>query len=108
MPTNGSDLYESNGWRDYCCAARRKIDIAEYHLECLHTQARQGRLEPTIPIQAHLEGVLYAFVAAADQTTEAINLGMELQLRMPNLRTVLNKMPRNWSGPFEHGAICRC
>lgn len=94
MPTSGSDLHESDGWRDYCFAARRKIDIAEYHLECLRAQASQGPLEPTIPVQAYLEGILYAFVAAADQMAEAINLGMELHLRMPNLRTALEKMPQ--------------
>ena len=51
MPTSGSDLRESDCWRDYGCAARRKIDIAEYHLECLRAQASEGRLQPTIPIQ---------------------------------------------------------
>lgn len=93
MPTSGSDLHEHDGWPDYCHAARRKIDIAEYHLECLRAQASQGRLQPTIPVQAHLEGILFAFVAATDQMAEAINLGMELQLKNPNLRTALKKMP---------------
>jgi hypothetical protein len=72
MPTSGSDLHEREGWRDYCYAARRKIDIAEYHLECLRAQASQGRLELTIPVQAHLEGILFALVATADQMAEAI------------------------------------
>jgi gamma-glutamylcyclotransferase (GGCT)/AIG2-like uncharacterized protein YtfP len=88
------DLHESDGWRDYCCAACRKISIGEYHLECLRAQASHGHLEPTIPVQAHLEGILFAFVAAADQTAEAINLGMDLQLKTPNLRAALEKMPR--------------
>ena len=38
MPTSGLDLHESNGWGDYCCAG------PAWHLE------------PTIPVQAHLEG----------------------------------------------------
>lgn len=57
-------------------------------------QASHGRLKPIIPVQAHPEGILYAFVATADQMAEAINLGMELHLRTPNLRTVLEKMPQ--------------
>lgn len=94
MPTRRPDLHERDSWRDYCCAARRKIDIAEYHLECLRAQASQGRLEPTIPVQAHLEGILFGFVATADQMAETINLGMDLQLRKPNSRTTLERMPR--------------
>lgn len=71
MPMSGSDLHERDGWRDYCCAARRKIDIAGYHFEWPGAQASQGRLEPTIPVQAHLEGILFTFGATADRMAEA-------------------------------------
>ena len=73
MPTSGLDLHESEGWRDYCRAARRKISIGGYHRECLRAQASHGHLEPTIPVQAHLEGMHFAFVAAADQMAEAMS-----------------------------------
>jgi hypothetical protein len=86
-------LPDGEGWQAYCVAARRKIDIAEYHLECLRAQANERRLEATIPVQAHLEGILFAFVAAADQMAEAINLGMQLRRRRPNLDVVLEAMP---------------
>lgn len=43
MPTSGLDLHESDGWRDYCCAACRKISIGEYHLECLRARAAHRR-----------------------------------------------------------------
>ena len=29
MPTSGLDPHESDGWRDCCCAAGRKIGIGE-------------------------------------------------------------------------------
>ena len=66
-------LEEREGWPDYCCAARRKISIGEYHLECVRAQASHGHLEPTILVQAHLEGMLFAFVVAADQMAEAMS-----------------------------------
>jgi hypothetical protein len=97
MAASSSDLPDGEGWQDYCKAAQRKIDIAGYHLECLRAQVGEGRLGQAVPVavQAHFEGVLFAFVAAADQVAEAINLGMKLGLRRPNsnLKRVLEAMP---------------
>jgi hypothetical protein len=60
-------------WREYLGAARRKIAIAEYHLGALEHHLKL--LSPPygsvpIAVQAHFEGILYAFVAAADQMAE--------------------------------------
>ncbi len=93
MYTNGLDRGNGEDWREYCFAARRKIDIAEYHLERLRAVTQETPIEPTVPVQAHLEGILFAFVAAADQTAEAINLGLGLNLDKPQLRDALEKMP---------------
>jgi hypothetical protein len=71
------------------------VEIAAYHLERLITIAADGQLEATIPVQAHLEGILFAFVAGADQTAEAINLVKKLQLKRPNVRKVLEAMPES-------------
>jgi hypothetical protein len=95
MAASRSDLPDGGSWRDYCDAALRKIDIAGYHLERLRAQASEGRLEPTIPVQAHLEGILFAFVAAADQVAEAINLGMKLNRGNPTLQEALEAIPRS-------------
>jgi hypothetical protein len=61
----------------YLHAARRKIHIAEYHLSCLRSalavSERPG--EPSVPVQAHLEGILYSVIAASDQAYEATKLG---------------------------------
>jgi len=88
---------DGEGWRDYCDAALRKIDIAGYHLESLRAQATEGRLDQAVPIpvQARFEGILFAFAAAGDQAAEAINLGMKLGERRPDLKKVLEKMPRS-------------
>ena len=51
MPTSGLDRHDNDGRPDYCCAARRKISIGEYHLECAQgsvasyqeQSARRGR-----------------------------------------------------------------
>lgn len=93
MAASRPDLPDSDGWRDYWDAAQHKIDIAGYHLERLRAQASEGRLEPTIPVQAHLEGILFAFAAAEDQVAEAIILGMKLGPGRRNLKKVLEKMP---------------
>jgi hypothetical protein len=95
MTASRPELPDGEGWRDYCDAAQRKIDIAGYHLERLRAQASDGRLEPTIPVQAHLEGILFTFAAAEDQVAEAIILGMKLGPRRRNLQEVLAAMPRS-------------
>lgn len=95
MSKGEPDQHDGEGWRDYCFAVRRKIDIAEYHLACLRIQTSEGQLEPTIPVQAHFEGILFAFVAATDQMAEAINLGAKLGLENPNLQKALEAMPRS-------------
>jgi hypothetical protein len=95
MRTSGLSLDEDVDWRDYCSAARRKVEISEYHLLCLRDLDTGLGLEPTIPVQAHLEGILFAFVAAADQTAQSINLGFRLQLDKPTLGDVFRGMPRS-------------
>lgn len=75
----------SAAWQEYLFAANRKIAIAHYHLNQLRQELDAGSTEPLfagqlapIPVQAHFEGVLYAFIAACDQVAEGINLGLGL------------------------------
>lgn len=74
----------SENWGVYLDAARRKIQIAVFHRDCLEgaltSVGRTGALMPPIPIQAHFEGVLFSIMAAVDQVAQATNkaLGMRL------------------------------
>jgi hypothetical protein len=62
---------------DYLRAARRKIEIAKYHLEHLLARLETNpepieRSDPPIDVQAHFEGVLFSVKAEIDQITELI------------------------------------
>lgn len=48
--------------KEYLIAARRKVQIAEYHLGCLRLAlaASERPDEPSVPVQAHFEVVLYS------------------------------------------------
>jgi hypothetical protein len=68
-------------WQEYLEAARCKIKIADYHFNWLTAEAAQGQFyTATIPIQAHFEGLLYAFVAATDKAGAAIDSLMRLDV----------------------------
>ena len=43
MPTSGLDRHDNDDRPDYCCAARQKISIGEYHLECARRRATGDR-----------------------------------------------------------------
>jgi hypothetical protein len=85
-------LPDSVDWQEYLVAARRKIEIADYHLQFLRNETKKGfAYPPTIPVQAHFEGILYSFVATIDQIAEAINQAMGFNERPPGLmRKILN------------------
>jgi hypothetical protein len=81
MPRRGAH------WREYIDAARRKLKIAEYHLEELGDKLSAAKLRgelsaakvkenlpAPIPVQAHFEGVIIALMAAVDQVAEATNI----------------------------------
>lgn len=66
-------------WNEYLVAASNKLDVTRYHID------RLRRITPDdesarIPIQAHIEGILYAGAAAADQIAEALNLLLHLEI----------------------------
>lgn len=84
-------------WIEYLVAARRKIDIADFHAQSLGRLAgscRAGEL-PSVEQQAHFEGVLYAFVASTDQVAEAIVLARDENLLNANLQQALEEMPKS-------------
>jgi hypothetical protein len=70
------------------------VQIAEYHVQNLGVALYLLELGsypwPSIPIQAHFEGVVNCFVAAADKAAEAINAGWRLRLREVNLKNVID------------------
>lgn len=69
----------------YFDAARRKVRIAEYHLEELTRRLsdapkpRPSDLCPTIAIQAHFEGIVISVMATVDQIAQAINEECDLE-----------------------------
>jgi hypothetical protein len=71
-------------WRMQLEAARRKIAVASYHVDCLGDALKVGgiprRSAPPIPIQAHFEGVIVSVMAAVDQVAQAANSGLQLHL----------------------------
>jgi len=74
-------------WLSYLEAARRKGEIARYHLEKLHCyldpDASQYHL--SVAVQAHFEGVVFSVMAAVDQTAQAINSALHLGARESDL-----------------------
>jgi len=68
-------------------AARRKIEVGSYHVDCLRESLNTGGIPrgsaPPVPIQAHFEGVIVSVIAAVDQVAQAVNSRLQLGLR-PN------------------------
>jgi len=64
-------------------AARRKVHIAEYHLGSLRSAlaASERPDGPSVPVQAHFEGVLYSVIAASEQVDKATERGSARILR---------------------------
>lgn len=82
---------EDTRWQDYIEASRRKIEISRFHADRLGEVV--GRDANTVEVQAHFEGVLYAFVAVCDQTAEAIHLGLRLDTSPVTLRAYIPAIP---------------
>ncbi len=76
-------------WRRYLEAARRKVSIARYHTDCLEKQdtsaAGGAMVAPSIPVQAHFEGVIMSLMAAVDQVAQAVNNALRLGLKPQKL-----------------------
>lgn len=89
-------------WREYLHAARRKVDMAGYHLEELrkHMSASQVTPDPPIPVQAHFEGVLYCSIAAQDQCVEAIKTANGLCNQTKRAR-VVDSLPAGIKDSFK-------
>jgi hypothetical protein len=55
-------------WRDWLTAGGRKIEIARYQLSLLDDLDYPGPYDfVQIPVQTHLEGILFCISAASDQ-----------------------------------------
>src|SRR4051794_36390766 len=71
-------------WHEYLVAARRKVEIAAYHADCLDRELNAASgpvgLAPSIPVQAHFEGVVVSVMAAVDQIAQAVNKTFGLRL----------------------------
>jgi hypothetical protein len=69
-------------WTAYIDAAHRKIAIAEFHCEQLHTALRDDHVDhgyrPSISVQAFFEGVITAVISAADQVAQTANSALKL------------------------------
>ena len=69
----------------YLIAARRKIEIAEFHYARLQNELRSApsasKAMPSIPIQAYFEGAILSVIAAIDQVAQAINSSLKLGLK---------------------------
>jgi hypothetical protein len=75
-------------WQDYFEAARRKAEIASYHLDRLKqvtTPAQSPDTVPPIPVQAHFEGVVVSVMAAIDQVAQGVNSALGLNLSSGDL-----------------------
>lgn len=82
--------------REYISAAERKVRIARFHLDQLERLTDAAEVfgqHPSIEIQAHFEGILFAAVAAADQVAEATNIGLGLGLGNTSLVSALGAAP---------------
>ena len=66
-------------WLPYLDAARRKGEIAKYHLDELEQLADYPRPDgfppmPSIPVQAHFEGVLISVIGTEEKLKEATKM----------------------------------
>ena len=95
-------------WGAWLDAARRKIAIARYHQDLLDRLEYPGAYDYVeIPIQAHLEGILFSVSAASDQVARALNDAEALRIapRRANLSNVLERLAtaegQGWSPDLE-------
>lgn len=69
-------------WTAYVDAAHRKIAIAAFHCEQLHTALRNDHTDhgdrPSIAVQAFFEGVITAVISATDQVAQTANSALKL------------------------------
>ena len=75
-------------WQNYFEAARRKAEIASYHLDQLKqvtTPAQPPATVPPIAVQAHFEGVVVSVMAAIDQVAQGVNSALGLNLSSGDL-----------------------
>lgn len=90
MPPRTTDT-----WQAWVEAAGRKIEIARYHLGLLDELDYPGPYDfVQIPVQAHLEGILFCATAATDQLARALDLAEHLGLpwNERNLTAVLEQL----------------
>lgn len=93
--TVGHVVEANTGSKEYLDAATRKMQIGRYHVGELRALLEARPSYASVAVQAHFEGVLYAFVAASDQLAEAINLQFALGLEQANLYDALERMPNS-------------
>jgi hypothetical protein len=82
-------------WQAWLEAAGRKIEIARYHVGLLDDLDYPGPYDLVqIPVQAHLEGILFCTTAATDQLARALDLAelVGLPWNERNLTTVLEQL----------------
>ncbi len=63
-------------WQNYLEAASRELEIVAYHAdqlrEAVKDHSHDSNEAPSIPIQAHFEGVVVSIMAAMDKVVEAV------------------------------------
>ncbi|MGO9603526.1 MAG: hypothetical protein ACLQAT_09040 [Candidatus Binataceae bacterium] len=108
---------EKKSWQQYLSAARRKVEVAVYHLErlrgFLNTDPGPDQWgQSPIEVQAHFEGILFSVVAAEEQAKEAISRGYDVSAKKERAKAyqkVLSAIPRLsdwWKNPL--GKDIRC
>lgn len=94
---SGYRASDKDDWREYVEAVQRKVKIARHHLTCLEKEVAcfgEVQEDPPIPMQASFEGVLYAYIAGADQLGEALIRGFQLTGTWQKRETVLDRAIR--------------
>ena len=97
----------ADDWPRYIDAAKRKIEIAEYHCDQLKHALSNASVphdwRPEIRTQACFEGVVVATIAAVDQIAQAVNSALNLHLASGKLfegtlGEILERVPEyeNW------------
>jgi hypothetical protein len=78
-----------SSWQEYIEAAHRKVEIATYHADSLQRvvadHSTSFKSAPSIPVQAHFEGVVVSIMAAVDQVAQAVNSAWQLRLHSADL-----------------------
>jgi hypothetical protein len=107
--TLAAEAYEWAGnprrrtWPQYCYAVRRRVQIAEMHLakleRVLFAVQPTSYPAPSVAVQAHFEGILFAFIAAGDKVAHAVNSGWKLGIGYVSLAAVIRNQA--WDCPTK-------